>query len=146
VTKLVLPTSVVSPPESEEVAPYWAATRERRLVLPWCDNCGTAFWFPRAVCPHCLGQAIAWKESTGLGVLYAFSVHRRPGPGRSPEDGPYAVALVQLEDGVRLMSNIIGCSEDDLTVGMSLELCWFPLADDRALPFFAPLVVARPDL
>jgi uncharacterized protein len=108
-------------------------------VLPWCTDCDAPFWFPRAVCPNCLGQAITWKESPGRGALYAFSVHQRSGPGRGREDGPYAVALVELNEEVRLMSNIIGCDESELTVGMGLQLSWFPLPDGRALPFFAPV-------
>jgi uncharacterized protein len=139
VSALLPPTDLASPMESSEAAPYWAATRDHRLVLPWCSGCEAPFWFPRGVCPRCLGTAITWEESTGQGTLYAFSVHRRPGPGRSREDGLYAVALVDLVDNVRVMSNVIGCDDEVLTVGMVVQATWFPLPDGRALPFFAPL-------
>jgi uncharacterized protein len=138
VSTLLFPAEVASPAENSETAPFWEATKEHRLVLPWCTACDAPFWFPRGVCPRCLGQTITWEESHGRGVLYAFSVHRRPGPGRSREDGPYAVALVDLDENIRLMSNIIGCDEEGLTVGMTLQVSWFSLPDGRALPFFTP--------
>ena len=62
----------------------------------------------------------------------------RPGPGRDPADGPYVVALVELAEGVRMMTNVVGCPPDDVTVGMPVRLAWQPLSDGRNLPQFAP--------
>ena len=126
------------PPMSDEARPFWDATREQRFVLPWCTECGVAIWYPRAVCPRCLGDAIEWRGDDGSGTVYAASVHSKPGPGREADDGPYVVVLVDLDAGVRMMSNVIGCPPDDVAAGMRLALAWEPLSDGRHLPVFRP--------
>jgi uncharacterized protein len=133
------PTRLLEPPPaSEATAPYWDATRDQRLVLPWCTHCDRAFWFPREVCPGCLEPDVEWRPAAGTGVVYAASVHHKPGFGRSPDDGPYVVALVELPEGVRMMSNVIGVPPDDVVVGMPVALAWHPLSDGRHLPMFTP--------
>jgi uncharacterized OB-fold protein len=131
-------TTLLEPPQSEATGPYWEATRQQRLVLPWCPACGRAFWAPREVCPACLGTAVEWRPAAGTGVVYAASVHHKPGPGRTPEDGPYVVALVELAEGVRMMTNVVGCPPDDVVVGMRVTVAWHPLSDGRHLPVFTP--------
>lgn len=133
---------LLEPPPSEEAAPFWAATERKELVLPWCRACDQAFWHPRANCPRCLGDDIDWRPAAGTGEVYAVSVHHRAGPGRKEDDGPYAVALIDLPEGVRMMSNIVG---DDLvgedgeplvSVGDAVRLTWHALSDGRHLPQF----------
>jgi uncharacterized OB-fold protein len=131
-------TTLLEPPASEAAALFWDATRRRELILPWCPACGRAFWYPREVCPRCLGDRVEWRPAAGTGVVYAVSVHHRPGPGRVPEDGPYAVALVELPEGVRLMTNVVGCPPEDVAVGLPVAVSWHPLPDGRHLPMFAP--------
>jgi uncharacterized OB-fold protein len=126
------------PPVSDESRPFWEATREQRFVLPWCTECDTAIWYPRAFCPTCAGRTIEWRDDAGTGTVYAASVHTRPGPGRIAEDGPYVVALVDLDSGVRMMSNVTGCDPDAVGVGMRVVLAWEPLSDGRHLPVFQP--------
>ncbi len=127
------------PPVSDEAGPFWEATREQRFVLPWCRECDTAIWYPRAVCPRCLGDAVEWRDDDGDGTVYAASVHTKPGPGREADDGPYVVVLVDLDAGVRMMSNVVGCPPEDVAAGMRLALAWEPLSDGRHLPVFRPV-------
>ena len=129
---------LLEPPISEEAIPYWDATREQRLVLPWCTACNAPFWYPRPTCPRCLGDAIEWKAASGNGEVYAVSVQYTPGPMREEADGPYAVVLVDLAEGVRVMSNVVGCAPEDVAVGMKVHVHWHPLSDGRHLPFFEP--------
>jgi uncharacterized OB-fold protein len=131
-------TARQEPRASDEAQPFWDATREQRLVLPWCTDCHRALWYPRATCPSCLGSAIEWRDDTGEGTVYAASVHHRPGPGRDAADGPYTVVLVDLDAGVRMMSNVVGCPPDDVTAGMRVQVAWEPLSDGRHLPVFRP--------
>ena len=126
------------PPTSEEAAPFWDATREQRFVLPWCTECDAAVWYPRAVCPRCSGDAVVWRDDAGDGTVYAASVQHRPGPGRDADDGPYAVALIDLDAGVRMMSNVVGCAPEEVAAGMRVALGWEPLSDGRHLPVFHP--------
>jgi uncharacterized OB-fold protein len=131
--------SVFVPEASEVGAPFWDATRREELALPWCTACDAPFWYPRETCPRCLSSASEWRSASGAGAVHAVSVEHRPGPGRSPDDGPYAVALVDLPEGVRIMSNVVGCEPDDVVVGMALRLAWRPLPDGRNLPQFTPV-------
>jgi uncharacterized OB-fold protein len=132
-------TARLEPRASDEAAPFWDATREQRFVLPWCTQCDRAIWYPRATCPSCFGSAIEWRDDAGDGTVYAASVHHRPGPGRDAEDGPYVVVLVDLDAGVRMMSNVVGCPPEDVTAGMRVTVKWEPLSDGRHLPVFRVL-------
>ena len=129
------------PPMSEEGAPFWDATRERRLVLPWCTGCGQPHWFPRAACPHCLDPAIEWRDASGDGVVHAMSVMPKPALPMLADRVPYVVALVDLAEGVRMMTNIVELGPldpSDVTVGLAVRASWEPLSDGRHLLVFAP--------
>jgi len=126
------------PPVGPGAEPFWDATRQGRLVLPWCTTCGRPFWFPREVCPRCLGDSLEWRDAAGDGTVYAFTVEHRPSPPSSPYDEPYVVALVELAEEVRLMSNIVGCRPSAVSVGMAVQVTWEPLGDGRQLPLFEP--------
>jgi uncharacterized protein len=129
--------SPVVPPVTDEATPFWDGTREEVLLLPWCQACERPHWFPRAICPWCLGGEIEWRQSTGAGTVYAVSVHHRPGMGRSRDDCPYAVALVDVSDGVRILANVVGGDPEDVAVGDPVEIAWVPLDDGRNLVAFA---------
>jgi uncharacterized protein len=128
----------IEPPVTDASAPFWDATRESRLVLPWCVECERAFWFPREVCPRCLGSAVEWRPSPGRGVVYSFTVEHKPVQLTAVfGDDPYTIALVELDEGVRMMSNIVGVEPADVEVGLAVEVMWEPLSDGRHLPLFA---------
>lgn len=128
--------SIIEPPVTELSEPFWEATRRNELLLPWCTACDEAIWYPREVCPSCRDSTIEWRPAAGTGTVYAVSVHHKPGPGRSEDDGPYAVALVDLAEGVRMMTNVVGCPPEEVEVGMGVRIGWRPLSDGRNLPQF----------
>ena len=130
-------TTLMEPPQSDHGKPYWDATRDERLLVPYSAT-GQPFWYPREVAPDTLDDAVEWREASGRGTVYAVSVQHRPGPGRDPDAGPYAVVLVDLPEGVRIMSNVVGCPPEDVEVGMVVEVCWHELSDGRKLPMFQP--------
>jgi uncharacterized OB-fold protein len=130
-------------PEPTEVSqPFWEATRRRVLVLQWCTECDCGIYYPRLLCPGCGSAALQWRESAGRGTVYAQATHYPAASvsGDEPFDGRYSVVLVDLDDGVRMLSNVVGIEPDEVYVGQRLRLSWEPLADGRALPLFAPLV------
>jgi uncharacterized protein len=129
---------LMEPPQSEHGAPFWDATREQRLLIPYSTATGQPFWYPREVAPDSLEAGVEWREASGEGTVYAVSVQHRTGPGRDPDDGPYAVALVDLPEGVRIMSNVIGCDPESVVPGMAVRVAWHPLSDGRNLPMFIP--------
>lgn len=120
-------------PDSEQ---YWAAAAEGRLLLSECEDCGLVFHYPRPLCPDCFGET-AWVEASGEGEIYTFSV------GRSlagwPEDAlPTIVAYVELDEGPRMMTNVIA-DPDDVEIGTRVEVDFIETEEpDIGIPVFSP--------
>jgi uncharacterized OB-fold protein len=128
----------LEPPISDVAAPFWDATRDKRLMLQWCRVCSQAIHYPREVCPTCLGEDLEWRESPGQGEIYAFNVMHRPGNRGMADRTPYVIALVTLDEGVRMVTNIVGHEPGSLQVGMRVKITWESLSDGRNLPLFEP--------
>jgi uncharacterized OB-fold protein len=126
------------PPLDRDISEFWDGTREQRLLIPTCRSCGKVFWYPRPTCPHCLSADIDWRQSSGAGEVAAVSVMHRPANPLMADKVPYAVVLVDLDDGIRLMSNMVEVDANDVRVGMRVQLRWEPLTDGRNLWLFAP--------
>jgi uncharacterized protein len=124
------------PPVTDFTEPFWAATRQRQLVLPWCRSCEEPFWYPRETCPRDLSTDIEWRPASGRGVVHAVSTMPRPGNPAMAGREPYAVALVELAEGVRLMTNVVGGDPWTVVVGERVSLTWEPLTDGRQLYLF----------
>jgi len=124
------------PPVTPTTQDFWEATRDKRLLLQWCTACQRAIFFPREVCPGCLGSSLEWRPASGRGRVYSYTVEHRP---QNPNlTAPYTVALIDLDEGVRLMSNLINCPPEDAEVGMPVTIAWEELSDGRHLPMFEP--------
>ena len=130
------------PPVGDESGPFWEATREGILLVQWCTACDRGIFYPRAICPHCgaAGSALTWRTASGRGTVHAAVVEHKPAAaGARFSDGqPYCVALVDLEEGVRMLTNVVGGPPGDVRIGMTVGLVWEPLSDGRQLPLFAP--------
>jgi uncharacterized protein len=132
----------VEPPVGADSGPFWEATRQGKLLVQWCTACDRPVFYPRAFCPRCAapGSALEWRRASGRATVYAAGVEHRPettGAAFSAGE-PYCVALVDLEEGVRMMTNIVGCPPDDVHCGLAVSLTWEPLTDGRQLPLFRP--------
>ncbi len=127
-----------TPLQSDDAAGFWEASRERRFVLPWCEHCQAYFWYPRSVCPTCLTPEVSWREASGRGTVYAVSVQHNAALPQFKDEVPYAVALVELDEGPRMMTNVVGCPAEDVAVGQAVVLQWDPVEDGRAVPVFTP--------
>jgi uncharacterized OB-fold protein len=131
------PPQRLQPPTSPAAEPWWDATRDRRLVVQWCTACERPIHFPREACPACLGTALEFRPASGLGAVYALSTMPKPGnPGMAGRE-PYVVALVDLDEGVRLLTNLVGPDAAEAGVGDRVAVGWEPLADGRHLPVFS---------
>lgn len=123
------------PPVGEASERFWEATKDRRFLIQWCDACAAPIFYPREVCPRCLSSdSLDWREAKGTGKIYAASVQEKPANPMMADRVPYVVALVELDEGIRVMSNVINCEPYDATVGKSVQLTWEPLSDGRHLP------------
>lgn len=114
--------------------PFWDAAAEGRLVLPECANCGRRFFVPEPACPGCLSPTWRYAPSTGEGTVYAVTVvHRVPGPGF---EVPFALAVIDLDDGVTMLSHVVDCPVDDVVIGLRVRVDFRPLTDEISLPYF----------
>ena len=130
-----LPTS--APVVNAETQRFWDATAQGRLELPRCDACQTVIWYPRAICPWCHSTSTTWIELSGRGEVYSYTVTRRA-PGRWGEVTPYVLAYVELEEGPRLLTNVVGCPPDDVRIGLPVEVAFADTGAGNALPRFRP--------
>jgi uncharacterized OB-fold protein len=129
----------MEPPVTPLTEPFWDATRRREFLLQWCRPCDEPIFYPREVCPRCLEPQLEWRPASGRGTVHAVSVQHRPAmPLPAFTDGPYVVALIELAEGVCVMSNVTGSPPNEVTVGMPVTLTWETLSDGRNLPQFQP--------
>lgn len=129
------------PVPDPDSAHFWAGCRSHRVLIQRCRSCGT-YRFPAGpVCPSCRSREADWIEAPGRGTVFGWIVVRHPVP-RSvyQEDVPYIVALVTLEEGVRMATNIIGCEPEAVTAGMEVELTFHDVTVDISLPKFRPVI------
>lgn len=118
--------------------PFWDATREGRLVLQYCATCRKHVHYPRIACPHCGGDRLEWRQASGRGAIYSFTVVVANAPSAFQADMPYVVAIVRLEEGVRMLSNVVGCDPAALRCEMPVEVVFERLDDEFTLPKFRP--------
>jgi len=135
-TVLPAPPPFVHP----EVKPFWEATAEGRLVLPKCLECDTLIWYPRPFCPKCASTRVEWIAASGRGSIYSFTVNRRGQADLAAyrEAGVYVLAYVELEEGPRVMTNIVDCDPDSVRIGQQVEVVFHDTGQGTALPRFRP--------
>ena len=129
------------PIPTPETKPFWEGTRAGELRLQRCDGCSHVYFPPRPFCPACAGRAVSWFAASGRGSLYSYVIHHRPVPGFTP---PYSIAVVELAEGPRLMTNIVECPQtpEALQLDMPVEVVFQKLSDEIFLPQFRPAQVA----
>ena len=123
-----------------ESAFYWEKCRERELWLRRCRECEKAYFYPRDFCPRCFSRNTEWVQSSGRGTVYAFAiVHRAPSPAFRPE-APYVAAIVELEEGARMPTNLVDVEPDTAHVrcGMAVEVVFRDASTEISLPVFRP--------
>ena len=104
------------PVANADSLPYWNAARKRRLVIRKCKDCGELHFMPRYLCPNCWSDQLEWVDSKGIGTVHSFSVIRRASDPAFAHLVPYVIALIELDEGPRLMANVLG--DDALSVNI----------------------------
>ena len=129
-------SEIPAPVPTELSRPFWDAAREGRLVLQKCANCGAFRWTPQILCTVCLSEDSHWTEVSGRGSLYSYTVvHRPPLPAFK---APYVVAVVRLEEGPLMLTNIVGADPADLAMEMPVEVVFQPINDEITAYRFRP--------
>ena len=116
---------------------FWDATAEGRFLLQKCDACDLVIWFPRRSCPECWQENLRSFDASGRGTVYSFTIIRK-GQNEYKESGPFVYAYVELEEGPRVMTNIVDCPVDDVRIGMPVEVVWHDTGKGNALYRFRP--------
>ena len=122
----VLPTR--APYRNHETAAFWEGCLNAQLVLPRCDACGELIWYPRRFCPFCGSAAVTDVAISGRGIVYSFTVIRK-GVGPFRDAAPYVLAYIELEEGPRIQSNIIGVDPETVHIGQRVEVVFEPVLD-----------------
>jgi hypothetical protein len=126
------------PRPSEDSAPYWEAANKGELRMQKCGECGHVRFPPSLLCARCLSDKARWVKLSGRGKVYSWIViHQSQHPAFNA-DTPYNVAIIELEEGPRLHSNIVGCANEDIHIGMPVEVVFERVSDDTAMPKFRP--------
>ncbi len=127
------------PVPSEESEPFWEMAKKHELRLQKCSDCG-AFRFPPAVvCPECTSMEAEWTAVSGRGRVFSFVIFHRPYHPAFKGDIPYGVAVVELEEGPRLLSNVVSCSPEEIRCDMPVVVVFEDITPEVTLPKFKPI-------
>lgn len=122
------------PRPTELSAPFWDGCRDGKLRVQQCRRCQTLTFVPRPVCPGCQGTDLGWLDSAGTGSVYSHTtVHRAPSPAFA---APYVVAIIEMDEGWHLLSNIVGPDAGDVSIGDRVQVDFVAESDDVTLPVF----------
>lgn len=124
-------------PEADTVE-FWEAAHQGRFLLRHCEECGAISYYPRPFCPRCWSERVSWQEASGRATLYSWSVIHSNDQPPFRDRVPYVAAVVDLEEGPRMMTNVIDCDLAALRVDMPLVLRFMPISDEFSLPVFTP--------
>jgi uncharacterized protein len=125
-----------------ETSDYWEGARNRELLARRCRSCGHYHFPPRDFCPSCFSYDIEWRKTTGKGIIYSFTVCHRGAPGFE-NNVPYNITLVELDEGIRMMSTIVDCSPEDIRIGMAVEAVFDEVTPQVTLPKFRPSQIKK---
>lgn len=114
-----------------DVAKYWSAANEGRLLVRRCTACEMIHYYPRAICPYCLSEELLWFESPGIGEIYSYSTMKTKG-------GEHTLAYVRLNEGIVMMTNIVGCNHEKLSIGQPVKVVFLESNCGQAIPMFTP--------
>jgi uncharacterized protein len=117
--------------EAPENAAYWRAADEGHLLIKRCNDCGRPHYYPRARCPFCASPNTEWREASGAGTVYSFTIVRRAKP-------PYVAAYVTLAEGISMLTHVVDCDFEAVHIGQKVRLLFRRASDGRNIPMFTP--------
>jgi len=127
------------PRVDEESRPFWEACARHELYIQKCKNCGTVFYYPRGFCPEDLSADFEWVKCSGRGKVYTYTVTRQNQSSGFRDKVPYVMAYVELEEGIRMLTNIVDCDPDDVYVEMPVSAVFEKANESYTLVKFRPI-------
>ncbi len=133
-SKIYQPNVIAAPTIEPGTQYFWQQTKAGKLTIKACHSCGKVHWYPRTLCPFCMGDT-EWKQASGKGEVYSYSVMQRGDPN------PYCIAYVTLEEGITMMTQIVDCDLDEVRIGQKVEVVFKPTQGEDApvIPMFRPI-------
>jgi len=119
--------------------PFWDAAKRGELVLQKCLECNKFIFYPRNFCPHCHSDSLTWEKASGKGRIYTYTVVWSNSPSAFLQDIPFVIAIIKLDEGVQMLSNIVGCRPEEVACDMPVEVVFEKLNDEFTLPKFKPM-------
>jgi uncharacterized protein len=130
------------PPIAPELEQFWKATTQGQLLVPQCDRCGLRIWYPRPYCPDCGSLDITWIVASGFGRVHSYTLDYRARGRSSRSDGsvppPIVIAYVELDEGPRVATNIVGCDPQSVFIGQHVRAIFDEVDETAALIRFCP--------
>jgi uncharacterized OB-fold protein len=126
------------PTPSPLTRPFWEGTALGEFRIQTCGRCGAAIFYPRPSCTACGSPELSWRAASGRGTVYTYTVARRPTHPAFADRVPYVIAIVELEEGPRVTTEIVGCDPDAVRIGLPVRVDFEPPVDGIALPVFRP--------
>lgn len=126
------------PTIEEDTREFWDATNDGRLLLRHCRSCDAVHYYPRPFCPTCWSDDVDWVEAGGGGALYTWSTVFSNDLPPFGDQVPYVAAIVELDEGPRMMTRLVDCDDTTIEVGMRLQARFEPLVEDVTIVVFAP--------
>ncbi len=124
------------PAVDPDSAPYWDGAKDGRLMIQRCNATGQTFLYSRQLVPGVVESEVEWIEASGKGTIYSFTVARRPAGAAFQGDCPYVIVSVELEEGARVMSNLVTDDPDSVAIGQAVEVVFDAVSDDLTIPKF----------
>lgn len=128
-----LPASMLQ--QDSDSHPYWEGLAQGELRIQRCDACSRAVFYPRLLCPHCFSEQLSWIVASGKGTIYSYTVAHQAF-GAFASETPFVVAIVALEEGVRMMTRIVDAPRERITIGASVQVTFANVGEDFTLPYF----------
>jgi uncharacterized OB-fold protein len=121
--------------QDSDSRPYWEGLAQGELRIQHCNACSKAVFYPRLICPHCHADQLSWIAASGKGTIYSYTVAHQ-GFGPFAADVPFVIAIVELEEGARMMSRIVDAPRERVAVGAAVRVTFESVGEDLTLPYF----------
>jgi uncharacterized OB-fold protein len=129
-------SSLPQPVANADSLPYWNAARERRLLIRKCNACGALHFMPRHLCPACWSDQLEWVEAKGTGSVHSFTIIRRAPMAAFAPRAPYVLALIDLDEGPRMMANVLGEDALSVRIGDRVKVTFEERGEGAMIPQF----------
>jgi len=128
------------PRPTPETQAYWEGCRQHQLLIQRCSECSRYQFYPRIICTGCMSNKIEWVKAKGSGQIISYTIVHRAISAAYAAEVPYVIALIQLEEGPKMMSNIVNCVPDKVMIGMSVEVVFEDWSEEITIPKFRPAI------